>query len=192
MRDQFIQVAEKMGATKGEAEKLAKKLLDLPKNVPVRFSTPGLKPALRDLAKLKEFASERIVITAQATKNRAQRDAFATGGMIGGSGSGTSDSNLIWASRGEFMQRKAAVDYYGADFMSALNALQVPKYATGGPIGPVTTTAGPRGQEFHGTLGIDRDGVAYIYGVARDVYDAGAAQSRSNARLSALDGVRRR
>src|SRR5690625_3075149 len=43
------------------------------------------------------------------------------GGGIFALGSGTSDSIPIWASKGEFMQQKAAVDKYGTDFMRAVN-----------------------------------------------------------------------
>lgn len=61
---------------------------------------------------------------------------FATGGPIRGAGTATSDSIGIWASDGEFMQRAAAVNYYGLDFMHAVNNLQFPRrgYATGGYI----------------------------------------------------------
>lgn len=59
---------------------------------------------------------------------------FATGGEISGPGTGTSDSVLIRASSGEFMQRTAAVDYYGLPFMHAINQLRLPRFATGGPI----------------------------------------------------------
>ncbi|MGO4699800.1 phage tail length tape measure family protein [Dyella sp. 2RAB6] len=59
---------------------------------------------------------------------------YATGGEIDGPGTATSDSVLIRASRGEFMQRAAAVDYYGLDFMHAVNSLQYPRFATGGLI----------------------------------------------------------
>lgn len=187
MRDEFINVAEKMGATDGEARKLARRLLDLPKNVPVKFSTPGLAAALRDLRKLKEFASERIVITAQATKNRTARgDSFATGGKVGGRGTG--DTRLIWADPREWVMKPGAVDYYGDDFMRRLNNLQVPRFAGGGPVGaaaPVAST--PLGQEIMGALRIV-DGVAYIEGVARAVDD----RDRRASKLSALDGLRRR
>ncbi|MGP1664443.1 MAG: hypothetical protein ACTS5I_00715, partial [Rhodanobacter sp.] len=60
---------------------------------------------------------------------------LATGGAVHGPGTGTSDSVPIWASAGEFMQRTAAVQYYGLDFMVAVNNMQLPRYATGGPIG---------------------------------------------------------
>ena len=60
---------------------------------------------------------------------------FAGGGKLRGPGTGTSDSILMWGSNGEFMMRKRAVDYYGSDFMSRLNQMRLPRYATGGDIG---------------------------------------------------------
>ncbi len=46
---------------------------------------------------------------------------FRDGGPIGGVGTGTSDSNLIWASRGEFVMRAAAVDRFGVGMLSQMN-----------------------------------------------------------------------
>jgi len=58
--------------------------------------------------------------------------AAARGGIIGGRGSGTSDSNLAWLSRGEFVIRAAAVRHFGAGFFAALNAGMLPGFALGG------------------------------------------------------------
>lgn len=69
---------------------------------------------------------------------------FADGGFIRGAGTATSDSIPIYASNGEFVQQAQAVQYYGVDFMNALNNRQFPKpaerqkFATGGLV-----TAGP-------------------------------------------------
>jgi hypothetical protein len=49
---------------------------------------------------------------------------FAEGGLITGSGSGTSDSIPIMASNGEFMMKASAVRAYGLDFMNAVNNQQ--------------------------------------------------------------------
>jgi hypothetical protein len=154
MRKKFIDVATGMGATKTEAKKLADDLLGVPKNVAPKFSTPGMKKALADvkrlhdeLAALHDFAVQRIIVTTQAGHVRsdlADIRGHAGGGLLRGPGTGTSDSFLIRASNGEFMQRKAAVDYYGADFMNALNNLRIPRFASGGQIGSSTTiTHGP-------------------------------------------------
>ncbi|MFJ3487724.1 tape measure protein [Pseudomonas sp. NPDC090202] len=74
----------------------------------------------------------------QAIRNAAIANgsikAHASGGLITGPGTGTSDSILSRLSNGEFVMRAAAVNAYGADFMSQLNNLQIPAFAAGGPI----------------------------------------------------------
>ncbi|EIP99442.1 hypothetical protein OpiT1DRAFT_03959 [Opitutaceae bacterium TAV1] len=47
---------------------------------------------------------------------------FATGGLVRGPGTGTSDSVPARLSDGEYVVRSAAVDYYGTDLMDAINA----------------------------------------------------------------------
>jgi hypothetical protein len=46
---------------------------------------------------------------------------FAGGGLVAGPGTGTSDSIPARLSNGEFVMRAAAVDRFGADFLSTLN-----------------------------------------------------------------------
>lgn len=46
---------------------------------------------------------------------------LATGGYVGGVGSGTSDSNMAWLSRGEYVVKADTVRRYGVEFMDALN-----------------------------------------------------------------------
>lgn len=63
----------------------------------------------------------------------------ATGGPVYGPGTKTSDDVLIAASTGEFVQQAAAVDYYGLNFMHAVNQRRIPKeliphLATGGSV----------------------------------------------------------
>lgn len=72
----------------------------------------------------------------------------ATGGPVPGSGSG--DHVHILAEPGEFMQRRAAVQYYGLDVMRALNSMRIPSslfnglrgYALGGLIDGVLPNRG--------------------------------------------------
>ncbi|MFJ7049051.1 hypothetical protein ACIQVC_37435 [Streptomyces sp. NPDC101112] len=51
---------------------------------------------------------------------------YPGGGLIEGVGTPTSDSNLIWASRDEYMVKAASVRKYGVGFMDALNAGTLP------------------------------------------------------------------
>ena len=57
---------------------------------------------------------------------------FASGGLVRGPGTGTSDSILARLSNGEFVMRTAAVRYYGADLLSQINSLRLPRFAAGG------------------------------------------------------------
>lgn len=65
-------------------------------------------------------------------------DGKASGGMIYGPGTGTSDSVPIWASAGEYVVRAASVAHYGPGFMDMINNMHLPqsssKYADGGMV----------------------------------------------------------
>ncbi|WP_426117285.1 tape measure protein [Pseudomonas sp. DSP3-2-2] len=70
-------------------------------------------------------------IKADAAKN-GEIPAYATGGMISGPGTGTSDSILARLSAGEFVMNAAAVRAYGPGLLAQMNALQLPSFADGG------------------------------------------------------------
>lgn len=108
---------------------------------------------------------------------------MAEGGLIRGPGSATSDSVLIGASNGEFMQRAAAVSFWGLDFMEAINSMRLPKFATGGAIGsirPSAIAAASAGPSSSVTLVI-----------GEDVYSGLTAPERVAARLGRHAGARR-
>lgn len=70
-----------------------------------------------------------------------QTPGHASGGLISGPGTGTSDSILSRVSNGEFISREASVRKYGADFYHALNAGAIdpralPGFADGGLVDP--------------------------------------------------------
>ncbi|WP_301361838.1 tape measure protein [Stutzerimonas nitrititolerans] len=58
--------------------------------------------------------------------------AFATGGILRGPGTGTSDSILARLSNGEGILTARAVRYFGPEVVHQLNRLQLPKFAEGG------------------------------------------------------------
>ena len=66
---------------------------------------------------------------------RSQVPQYAGGGLAAGPGTSTSDSILARISKGEFIARAKAVAYYGPGYFEALNALRLPRYATGGYYG---------------------------------------------------------
>jgi hypothetical protein len=66
----------------------------------------------------------------------------AGGGMVGGAGTSTSDSNLIRASRGEFVVQAAAVRKYGVGLFEQLNAMRVAQTSSLGSAGTALVGAG--------------------------------------------------
>lgn len=117
----------------------------------------------------------------------------AAGGLMTGPGTSTSDSIVARVSTGEFVQRAAAVDYYGVDFMRRLNAMQVPRFADGGYAG-VPRTSGMGGGvqvvrvveqpvQYHTT---NRTEIGEVR--AHDYADF-TRQMKQRARLQALAGI---
>lgn len=63
----------------------------------------------------------------------------ATGGLITGPGTETSDSIPILASVNEFMMQARAVRHYGTGFMHAVNSMEFPRLSMGGLIDHLNT-----------------------------------------------------
>lgn len=81
---------------------------------------------------------------------------YPGGGLIGGIGTDTSDSNLLWGSRNEYMVKASSVRKYGIAFMDALNDGAI-------PIGRAAPRAGlPAGGTTAATASVlDRPAVTY-------------------------------
>ncbi|QKC83279.1 hypothetical protein [Mesorhizobium sp. NZP2077] len=84
------------------------------------------------LSALRAAAAAASSLRAQAASGSASEQGgshggFAGGGDVRGAGTGTSDSILAWLSNGEFVNRAAAVAYYGRDIFHALNNMTLPK-----------------------------------------------------------------
>jgi hypothetical protein len=60
---------------------------------------------------------------------------FATGGVIDGPGTSTSDSILARLSKGEYIINAGAVSKFGASFFDNINSGLLPKFNRGGPVG---------------------------------------------------------
>ncbi|MDF7667936.1 hypothetical protein PT273_08800 [Orbaceae bacterium ESL0727] len=70
--------------------------------------------------------------------------AAATGGLISGPGTATSDSIPSMLSNGEYVVNAASVKKYGIDYLHALNTGRLHHYATGGLVSNVTTPNAPK------------------------------------------------
>lgn len=147
--------ASKLGLTKSKTDELIKAYGEVPDDVTtvLKMDPNSFQAVYKDLQRV-QFMQNMLKVgmsADQAEKEWAeyQRElgravGKAAGGPIVGPGTKTSDSVLLWGSDGEFMQRAAAVDYYGEDAMHAINQKKIPRellhgYAHGGLIGEQPT-----------------------------------------------------
>lgn len=72
-------------------------------------------------------AATKAVLGVDVTKR-------ATGGLITGPGTGTSDSIPALLSNGEYVLRSSAVDKFGVGTLNAMNAGRIPHFAEGGSV----------------------------------------------------------
>lgn len=87
---------------------------------------------------------------------------FATGGLIRGPGTGTSDSIPAYLSNGEYVIRAAAVRQLGAGYLDLLNnGIRIPRFADGGLVGAVAGIT-PARPEHLGSLDISIGGSAPV------------------------------
>lgn len=129
--------AEKAGASKVETEKLISTYGRVPTSVETLVSMTGdaaVDARLAELA-IKQKSLEKGISMTESRRlyEKDKRLAMmASGGLLRGPGTGTSDDILLWGSNGEFMQRADAVRHYGVGFMEAINQRRIPKEALPG------------------------------------------------------------
>jgi hypothetical protein len=139
-----------------------------------------------DAAASAQLAAEasKTAVDALSFKQNATIDAgLASGGMIHGPGSGTSDSITARLSNGEFVMSAAAVSRWGPSAMAALNGLRnpfgggsLPRFAAGGLVG-----AAGGGTPVHLHLG----GQSFVTNASEHVASAIVVASRREQMRSA-------
>ncbi|WP_052193496.1 phage tail tape measure protein [Pseudomonas sp. 11/12A] len=77
--------------------------------------------------------TQAIANAARENKEKVKAG-YATGGLISGPGTGTSDSIVARLSNGEYVLTADAVRTYGTDLLDKMNAGNLPKFASGGPV----------------------------------------------------------
>jgi hypothetical protein len=88
-------------------------------------------------------------ITVSLKLSAQKPEGFASGGLVVGPGTKTSDSILARLSNNEFVMNADAVSHYGVRFMDMLNRMalpSIPRFATGGLVtAPMGSDAGGGG-----------------------------------------------
>lgn len=99
-----------------------------------------------------EFAKTLVIPVTLATSGVASVDGaasdtpgFASGDMVRGPGTGTSDSILARLSNGEFVVKAAAVRHYGPELLRQINSRRFPAFASGGLVSdsPIPSVSSP-------------------------------------------------
>lgn len=153
----------KLKSIRDTMESLKTKAAEL-KDSPVSFKLDeaSLQALRSQIEALAAELGEKLVLPVAVAKPSADQPAsvpgFATGGLIRGPGSGTSDSILARLSNGEFVMKAAAVRHYGPQFLAMLNGLQLPKFATGGLVGDMVANAPMAGPASIGTVNLTLPG----------------------------------
>ena len=130
-------------------EEQAKKLKDMPVSVKTdEASIEGVRTQIEALAQ--QLGRTEITLPVRVVMPKVgEADAdgyvfvppnptppkFASGGILRGPGTTTSDSILARLSNGEGILNARAVQHYGAGLVHQLNRLQLPRFATGGVMG---------------------------------------------------------
>jgi methyl-accepting chemotaxis protein len=147
--------AQRLGIASTETDRLIDLYGDVPEDVKTLYKTDGFDKVYNELSQLK-FIQEALnkgwtIERAKKEWSKLRETSLtpgptmgppkkADGGRITGPGTGTSDDVLMYGSNGEWVHRAAAVGYYGDDFMSAINNMEIPKewlpgFSTGGKVG---------------------------------------------------------
>ncbi|WP_073995798.1 phage tail tape measure protein [Arcanobacterium urinimassiliense] len=176
----FINTATQMGLTGDEAVALAANYGLIPDTVRTKADFDKWK-ASNDITGLKKQMES---VDGKVTKSKHVHDIFqnihetitrifggssgghATGGLIKGPGTSTSDSIPARLSDGEYVIRAAAVQKYGTELFHQLNSMAVPKFAAGGYVSarknlpPTVQVAAPsfEGAVVQGQLRLSEEG----------------------------------
>lgn len=86
---------------------------------PINTIIDGINTVIKKINGLK--VPDWVPVIGGAHTNFPTIPKLATGGYVGGVGTGTSDSNMAWLSRGEYVVKADTVRRYGVEFMDALN-----------------------------------------------------------------------
>lgn len=144
---QVYATAASLGFNKQEADKLIATYGAMPKSVVVEFGTKGYDTVWAQLQSLSagQILGEAGLPVTPANVRAVQKDLkggrYASGGEVTGPYRGPRADNVVAAlTPGEVVQSNAAGDYYGRDFLLALNERKIPRealprYAEGGAVG---------------------------------------------------------
>lgn len=105
------------------ADSLGKLTGEQTTKVLVDIDQTSLESAIQKVMTAFEALDIKVKVSAQTTVDGS----YATGGMIDGPGTETSDSIIAAVSKNEFITMAQAVRHYGSDLFYALNSMRIPR-----------------------------------------------------------------
>ena len=198
-RNRFIQLAQKMGLSADEANNLADRsgisrdavdrLTQAVNNVPTQHNTnltatDNATPVIRNVRDMLLGLKDKTVTLNQVVNYMSTGDlpsasgplasgykkvSKASGGLINGPGTGTSDDIPAKLSNGEYVVRAAAVKQYGVEM---LNAINWQRYAAGGPVSKYEATPMPAAR-YNASEGKQ---VVYNQYVTNEIHSTGSSR----------------
>lgn len=138
--DQLDQQAEaqrtKMLELEGKAEELKNKLAGMEVDVKIDAAVAKITQLDQMADSLKNKLAGLGAGGAAPEAPAAPAPALAFGGPLPGSAPhDRADNMMYWGTPGEWVIQRPAVRHYGAAFIAAVNAMKLPKFAYGGPLG---------------------------------------------------------
>lgn len=128
---------EKIAAFMDQLEELKKSAGEVEVKVEVAAARDALASLQGQLSALKQSAQIRVEIERNTPGGAS--GSFASGGMVKGPGTDTSDNLLAWLSPREYIVRAASVRRYGVGFLDSINRMSLPRFAAGGLVSKVAS-----------------------------------------------------
>lgn len=188
------------GALTSEVDALIQTYGVIPEELVLRLLIEGVPLALDQLGKLGEELQDLMqrygvdLQTAAAiaqrhrvdpqTRREDRRGTFASGGLVSGPGTATSDSIPAWLSDGEFVVPAKAVQSLGLSFMESIRQGRMPRFATGGLVRDSVTLTGAQDVT---RLPVHKETLQILAAVAQAI--PGLAAQGTPATVGAPDGA---
>lgn len=115
--------------------------------IPIELKADGVEQALLAIKAAADSIPDKKVIEVAWSNQGGAIPGHRTGTILPGYGGG--DRRLILAEDGEAIIRKESVARYGRSFISALNAGQIPRFANGGFVSQLASSAPASGSGLH-------------------------------------------
>jgi cell wall-associated NlpC family hydrolase len=121
LRQSFIDTAKQMGISQQDAENLANQILGIPpdRHTVITADTSQASTTLDNL--IRDYNGRTIAFMLNPNASVSVQGGLATGGLVSGPGTGTSDSIVVALSNGEFVVNAAATKQ-NLDLLKAINS----------------------------------------------------------------------